>query len=50
MNKITIQQLIQKLQWNERGIELEVTEVDDQTVTITLDKTIINKGEEHGSR
>jgi hypothetical protein len=43
--KITIQQLIQKLQWSERTIELEVTEVDDQTVTITLDKAIINKGE-----
>jgi hypothetical protein len=43
--KITIQQLIQKLQWNERTIELDVTEVDDQTVTINIDKNIINKGE-----
>jgi hypothetical protein len=43
--KITVQQLIRKLQWSERSIELEIIENNDQLL-IVIDKEILNRGED----
>jgi DeoR/GlpR family transcriptional regulator of sugar metabolism len=43
--KITIQQLIQKLQWSERTIELDVVELSNGKVIIVTDKNVLHKGE-----